>query len=466
MDSDTNANDPVITRANARVGSRLRDKWHLDVLLGVGGMAAVYAGTHRNGSRAAIKVLHPELSAHTDIRSRFFREGRVANTVQHPGAVSVLDEDEAEDGSVFLVMELLDGESLEARASRQGGSLPVDEVLAATDQLLDVLVAAHAKGVIHRDLKPENLFLTRDGVVKVLDFGIARLRELSSQSHATRDGSTMGTPAFMAPEQARGVWDEVDGGADLWAVGATMFALITGRPVHQGRTVNEILVAAVTKKATPLAEAAAGVPKPVADLVDKALAFDKEARWPDAAAMQNAVRHAFHALHGAPISTHPKLTVPESVPNRTLASADVAPIAAASVGTGPAVASGRTGVPLHQAAGSGLSRPALVAGGLVGSGFLVAAAVVAIMLMRSRAHDTSLSAASAPAQSSPALVATAEPDAGTPAAPSVAPATSVISVDDLPAANTAPPKHAPPPRPAKIPPLTKPPTTSWKEQRK
>ncbi|MEZ4227003.1 MAG: serine/threonine-protein kinase [Polyangiaceae bacterium] len=455
MDSDTNANDPVITRANARVGSRLRDKWHPGVLLGVGGMAAVYAGTHRNGSRAAIKVLHPELSAHTDIRSRFFREGRVANTVQHPGAVSVLDEDEAEDG-----------ESLEARASRQGGSLAVDEVLAATDQLLDVLVAAHAKGVIHRDLKPENLFLTRDGVVKVLDFGIARLRELSSRSHATRDGSTMGTPAFMAPEQARGVWDEVDGRADLWAVGATMFALITGRPVHQGRTVNEILVAAVTQKATPLAEAAAGVPKPVADLVDKALAFDKEARWPDAAAMQNAVRHAFHALHGAPISTHPKLTVPESVPNRTLASADVAPIAAASVGTGPAVASGRTGVPLHQAAGSSLSRPVLVAGGLVGAGFLVAAAVVAIMLMRSRAHETSLGAASAPAQSSPALVATAKPDAGTLAAPSVAPATSVISVDDLPTATTAPPKHAPPPPRAKIPPLAKPPTTSWKEQRK
>ncbi len=270
-------------------------------------MAAVYAATHRNGTRAAIKILHAELGVHAHIRSRFFREGRVANTVGHDGAVKVLDEDEDERGSIYLVMELLDGESLDARASRAGGKLPIDEVLAAADQLLDVLIAAHAKGVIQRDLKPENVFLTRDGRVMVLDFGIARLRELSTQSHATRDGTAMGTPAYMAPEQARGLWDEVDARADLWAVGATMFALMTGHPVHDGRTPNEVLVAAVTQKAAPLVTVRLDVPAPVAALVDRALAFQKPEHWPDAKSMQDALRHAYHSMHGEPISSQ-KLT--------------------------------------------------------------------------------------------------------------------------------------------------------------
>src|SRR6185295_962949 len=108
-------------RAEARVGMVLKGKWRLDALLGVGGMAAVYAATHRNGSRGAIKVLHVELSGDGEVKRRFLREGYVANSVEHPGTVRVLDDDVAEDGSAFLVMELLEGETLEARAERRGG---------------------------------------------------------------------------------------------------------------------------------------------------------------------------------------------------------------------------------------------------------------------------------------------------------------------------------------------------------
>ncbi|MCU0657900.1 MAG: serine/threonine protein kinase [Polyangiaceae bacterium] len=221
--------DPVEARARSRIGRLLRDKWKLERLLGVGGMAAVYAATHRNGSKAAVKVLHLELSLDPKMRERFLREGYVANTVDHPGAVRVLDDDRDDDGSVFLVMELLDGESLEARQARLGGHLPPEEALLLMDQLLAVLAAAHARGIVHRDIKPENLFLRTDSELKLLDFGIARLRDNSAS--ATRTGMTMGTPAFMAPEQALGQSERIGPPSDLWAVGATLFSLL--RPLHR-----------------------------------------------------------------------------------------------------------------------------------------------------------------------------------------------------------------------------------------
>jgi serine/threonine-protein kinase len=301
----------------------LRGKWRLDALLGVGGMAAVYAATHRNGSRAAVKVLHSELTINPQVRNRFLREGYVANAVGHEGAVRVIDDDSAEDGSMFLVTELLDGETLEQRRIRCGGRLSEDEVLCLAEPLLDVLIAAHAKGVVHRDLKPENVFVTRNGQVKVLDFGIARLRELSTAASTTKSGASMGTPAFMPPEQARGLWDEVDARSDLWAVGATMFHLLTAQLVHNGRTVNEQLLEAMTKPAPALATVLPDVGAGLARVIDLALAFDREARWPDARAMKEAVCQAYLDRHGAPLADAPKLTVPVLGIQRTMPQTDI-----------------------------------------------------------------------------------------------------------------------------------------------
>jgi serine/threonine-protein kinase len=284
-------------------------------------MAAVYGATHRNGNRVAVKILHPELSTSADVRARFTREGHAANAVGHDGAVKVIDDDVAEDGSLYLVTELLDGETLEDRRERSGGRLREDEVLSVADQLLDVLAAAHAKGVVHRDVKPANIFLTRSGQLKVLDFGIAHLRELSTGTMATKAGSAMGTPAFMSPEQARGLWSEVDGRSDLWSVGATMWQSLTGTLVHDGRTANEELLSAMTKPAPPLASVLPDVGPAIAHVVDRALAFEKEKRWLNAERMQEGVRRAYHDRHGKPITTAPRMTVPESVPNRTLSGA-------------------------------------------------------------------------------------------------------------------------------------------------
>jgi serine/threonine-protein kinase len=456
----TTAIDPTLMRAQTRVGTTLRGKWRLDVLLGVGGMAAVYAATHRNGTRAALKILHPELSTHADIRSRFFREGRVGNTIGHSGAVKVSDEDEAEDGSIYLVMELLDGESLEARAARASGKLPVDEVLSAADQILDVLVAAHAKGVVHRDLKPDNVFLTRAGEIRVLDFGIARLRELSTVSTATRDGTSMWTPSYMPPEQARALWAEVDARSDLWAVGALMFAVLTGRAVHEGRTTNEVLLSAMTKPAPPILSLAPTVHRAVAALIDRALAFERDARWPDARAMQDALRRAFHEMHKAPISTAPKLTIPPSVADRTLPSADVIQLA-------PGISSDVSAVPVARTRTSLVrtvfDRPALAAVGGVGIAVVIALTLAIAVLVGRGSRGPS--ATSAPTEER----AVVEVPAAAPEVP-IAPAQSadasagvpIVALDDLPTAKPGTPKLAKPDGGGG----TKAGTTDWKEQRR
>ena len=295
------------------------DKWRIDALLGRGGMASVYAATHRNGKRVARKFLNPELSAVPEIRTRFLREGYVANKVGHIGAVSVDDDDLTPDGAAFLVMELLEGETIEARRERApDGRLPVKEVAELMDQVLDTLAAAHEQGVVHRDLKPENIFLTSQGVVKILDFGIARLKEGSPSKSATTPGTLMGTPSYLPPEQARGRWEEVDWRSDIWAVGATMFALLTGRCVHNADTVNEVLLCAMTEPAAPVRSIAPDIPVELAALVDRALAREKDARWPSARAMRAALRKFIqNPAAAAPArESEPTVTV-EGVANAT-----------------------------------------------------------------------------------------------------------------------------------------------------
>jgi serine/threonine-protein kinase len=287
----TTGEDELVVRARSRVGTVLNGKYRVDRLLGIGGMAAVYAATHlRNANRVAVKVLHRELSVERDLRARFLREGYAANTVDHPGTVRVADDEVADDGAVFLVMELLDGETLDARWERFGRRLRVGEVVTLMVELLDVLAAAHAKGIVHRDIKPENLFLCRDGRLKVLDFGVARLREASPTR--TKSGAVFGTPAFMPPEQALGRVREVDALSDLWAVGATAFSLLTGRFVHEGDTGEEMVVRAATTPVPPLGSIMVSVPPTIARVIDRALAFERRERWPSALDMKEALTRA------------------------------------------------------------------------------------------------------------------------------------------------------------------------------
>jgi hypothetical protein len=295
--------EDIIERANARLGTVLKGKWRLDAVIGIGGMASVYAATHRNQARVAIKLLHAEVALDAEVTARFLREGYVANAVGHPGTVTVLDDDVSEDNAPFLVMELLIGQTLDTMLAMEPDGLAAREVLPLLDQLLEVLTAAHEKGIVHRDLKPENLFLTSEGRLKVLDFGIARLRELSVQSATTTQaGSVLGTPAFMAPEQALGRWNEVDGRTDIWAVGATAFTLLSGQHVHEAQTLQEQLVLSATRPARSVRVVAPNVPEQLARVVDQALGFSRVERFADARAMRGALRSAAASLLGEPFS--------------------------------------------------------------------------------------------------------------------------------------------------------------------
>jgi len=273
--------------AQRRVGTTLRGKWRLEKLLGVGGMAAVYVGVHTIGRRQAIKILHPEIARSRELRARFEQEARAVNRLKHTGAVEIRDIDVTEDGEPFLVMELLEGESLAERAARLGG-IEAGELLRLSDELLDVLAAAHAQGIIHRDIKLDNLFVLTDGRLKVLDFGIARVRDGVQSDLRTRTGAALGTVPYMAPEQVMGV--DVDARVDLFAVGATMFRLVARRHVHEAETEAMVLIKMATEPAPKLASVAPGAPPRLCLVVDRALRFQREQRYPDAITMQRDVQ--------------------------------------------------------------------------------------------------------------------------------------------------------------------------------
>ena len=411
-------------RAEARIGSVIKDKWRLDRLLGVGGMACVYSATHRNKKRAAVKMLHREYSTDSSIRERFLREGYLANSVGHRGVVTVDDDDVAEDGTAFIVMELLDGETLEQRWRRKEQRLPLEEALAVADQVLDALAAAHEKGVVHRDLKPENLFLTRDGVVKLLDFGVGRLKEMKGVSTNTLSGATMGTPAFMAPEQARGRWEEVDGQTDLWALGATLFTLLTGKYVHEGQTVNETLALAVTQPARPIKTERPDLPDRASALIDKALAYAKPQRFADARAMQAEVRLVYAALSGGDVSRAAHLSVPDPEPSATSLQLAVSTDPRLRATTARGVSASGLPAPLREAWQVPRNRRLLLAGG--GVGLLLLMVVLARSCAGSEPEVASLGPAPAGVQT---LAPSATPSVTAPPPPSAAPP---VSIDALP----------------------------------
>lgn len=283
-------------KAAERLGQTIRRKYELESVLGVGGMATVYAARHRNGARVAIKIMHAEFAREDGVKKRFLREGYVANKVDHPGVVKIVDDDETEHGEPFLVMELLEGETLQQLWKRRKRKVPPTEALAIAAQILDVLVPFHEQNIIHRDLKPANIFICPENVVKLLDFGVAQLREAGEAM--TRAGTALGTPSFMSPEQAMGKSDQLDGRSDVFSVGATLYAVLSGKRLHHGRSDNEAFILAATQPAPSLARVAPELDVELIALVDRSLQWDRRKRFPDVAEMRDGCVALLEKLGG------------------------------------------------------------------------------------------------------------------------------------------------------------------------
>src|SRR5246127_1583935 len=227
----------------------------ITALLGKGGMGEVYRARDLKLKRdVAIKILPEEFSRDSDRVSRFQREAELLASLNHPNIAAIYNLEEAS-GSRYLVLELVEGETLAERIKR--GPIPVDEALNIAKSICEALEAAHEKGVVHRDLKPGNVKITPDGKVKVLDFGLARAMESSSANATLSNSPTMmsgtvggmilGTAAYMSPEQAKG--RPVDRRADIFAFGCVLYEMLTARPAFEGEDITEILGRVVTADA-------------------------------------------------------------------------------------------------------------------------------------------------------------------------------------------------------------------------
>jgi serine/threonine-protein kinase len=276
--------------ASLDVGSVIDDTYTIEALIGRGGMGSVFLASHTRlpGKQVAIKVLHPDVRD-DDVLARFKREAEIASRLDHPNIVQVHDINELPDGSPYLLMEYLEGETLAQRL--RSGPLPIDVAFSIVRQVGSALAAAHRAGIVHRDLKPQNVFLVPTEIAgrtveiaKVLDFGISKIR--GSTTVKTQEAALLGTPQYMAPEQAKGEQTLVDERTDVFALGAIVYEMVSGKPAFHGDSIPEVVFKVVYEQPAPLA---ATTPRAIADAIARAMAKPAAERFDSVSAFVEAL---------------------------------------------------------------------------------------------------------------------------------------------------------------------------------
>src|SRR5664280_477209 len=262
-------------------------QWRLGRPIGVGSFGSVSLAYDETGREAVIKCLKPEFVGNEVFNRRILCEFEVMRALNHPTIPCVFDQGLTRQDVPFFAMEYLHGQTLEIRRLRNAGRLELSFALKAAAHVLVALEHAHSRGVIHRDVTPNNIYITNDGTVKLLDFGICQAIECSGALEILASGKVMGTPGFMAPEQARGHWKPLDARADLWSLGSALFVLLTGESVHLGTAEEQIELASICP-ARSIGAVMPGLPSNLVHWLDRALAFDPAARWSSAASMLRA----------------------------------------------------------------------------------------------------------------------------------------------------------------------------------
>lgn len=274
-----------------QIGDILHAKYRVEAKLGSGGMGTVVRARHLTlGSTVAIKMLRPEQLDNETSVARFVREAQLAATLRSPHTVRILDIELPSNGAPFIVMECLEGSDLGSLVKKEGPF----EVARAVDVMLQILRSvgeAHAAGIIHRDLKPRNILLTNDGIVKVLDFGLAKhlVPPHGDQGNAvTRANVVLGSPRYMSPEQIT-TPDAVDLRADIWSLGATFYYLLAGAPPFADPTVMQVVASIVNGDAPRLRRARPDLPAELDQVVATCLAREPSRRYPDVFALREAL---------------------------------------------------------------------------------------------------------------------------------------------------------------------------------
>jgi serine/threonine-protein kinase len=297
-------------------GSTFAGKYRIRGVLGRGGMGTVFEAERLSiGGVVAIKVLHSGRTRDAKAIRRFHKEARAAAAIGHPNICEVHDLGGLEDGTPYLVMERLVGETLAVRLARQT-VLNFDEAIDVLVQVLSALAAAHEKGIVHRDIKPENIFLAErlgcPPFAKVLDFGISKVNplhdDLRDDTRLTQPGVVMGTPIYMAPEQARGDRN-LDARVDIYACGVILYEALTGRRPFPGRDLQTILLQSLTTRPPLASELRPGLPEGLDEVLERALARGRDDRYPSAREMQVDL-HALRAASSASLLPAPDVAKP------------------------------------------------------------------------------------------------------------------------------------------------------------